>query len=82
MSPSLNGNGRVPWVRRIAQYARRPSWRGYAVSVAHSPGASSRGKYWWLRWVILGAVLVVLAVALDALLLLAERLTVRWEFEG
>ena len=32
--------------------------------------------------VLAGGLCVVLAVALDALLLLAERLTVRWEFEG
>ncbi|BBZ65366.1 membrane protein [Mycolicibacterium insubricum] len=43
--------------------------------MAHSPGASSRGKYWWLRWVILGAVLVVLAVEAT---LVRDQLSQAW----
>ncbi|MFV0495877.1 lysylphosphatidylglycerol synthase transmembrane domain-containing protein [Mycobacterium sp.] len=40
-----------------------------------STGANPRGKYWWVRWVVLGAVAVVLAVEIS---LARDQLTNAW----
>lgn len=50
------------WSHHLRGYPNAVSYEATARDVAGQRDQAPRGKYWWLRWVVLGIVAIVLAV--------------------